>query len=105
MDTSLNRQAEIAFTIINASATAKALALQAVDLAREKKFDEAKKLIVEARESIGPGASAHGKLVQYEAGGNQFTVSLLLMHAEDQMLTTETIIIMAEQLIDVYKKL
>ena len=105
MDTSLNKQAEIAFKIINASATAKAHALEAVEFAKEKNFDKSLELISQARDALGPGSAAHGELVQYEAQGNLFQVSMLLMHSEDQLLNTETIIIMAEQLIEVYKKI
>ena len=44
-------------------------------------------------------------LVQQEAAGDPVTMSLLLTHVEDQMMSTETVKLMVTELIDLYRKL
>lgn len=45
---------------------------------------------------------AHASLIQKEAAGEKSEFSLLLMHAEDQLMTTETLKIVAEEFIELY---
>ena len=49
------------------------------------------------------GHRAHASLIQKEAEGEQTAFSLLLMHAEDQLMTTETLKIITEEFIDIYQ--
>ena len=49
--------------------------------------------------------SRHAKRVQQEAAGDPVTMSLLLTHVEDQMMSTETVKLMVTELIDLYRKL
>lgn len=51
------------------------------------------------------GDEQHAKLVQQEAAGDPVTMSLLLTHVEDQMMSTETVKLMVTELIDLYRKL
>ena len=51
------------------------------------------------------GHEQHAKLVQQEAAGDPVTMSLLLTHVEDQMMSTETVKLMVTELIDLYRKL
>ena len=46
------------------------------------------------------GHHAHASLIQKEAAGEKSEFSLLLMHAEDQLMTTETLKIVAEEFIE-----
>lgn len=43
--------------------------------------------------------------MQQEATGDPVTMSLLLTHVEDQMMSTETVKLMVTELIDLYRKL
>ena len=47
----------------------------------------------------------HLKLLANDAGGRSVHFSMLLMHAEDQLMGAETFRVLAEDFIDVYKKL
>ena len=51
------------------------------------------------------GDEQHAQLVQPEAAGDPVTMSLLLTHVEDQMMSTETVKLMVTELIDLYRKL
>lgn len=56
-------------------------------------------------EQYAVGHEQHAKLVQQEAAGDPVTMSLLLTHVEDQMMSTETVKLMVTELIDLYRKL
>ena len=58
-----------------------------------------------ADEQYAAGHEQHAKLVQQEAAGDPVTMSLLLTHVEDQMMSTETVKLMVTELIDLYRKL
>ena len=45
------------------------------------------------------GHVAHSELIQQEASGNHVVPSILLMHAEDQLMSAETIKVMALEII------
>lgn len=95
----------ICFQIISASGGAKSAYMAALEAAKEGNYEEAENMIKEGDEMLNQGHAPHATLVQQEAAGNSPEVSLILIHAEDQMMGAETFKAMVEQLIDVYKQL
>ncbi len=93
------------FTIISNVGAAKSTYMEALYLAKEEKFDEAIAKIEEGTVIFIEGHKAHMELVQKEASGEQVQFGLLLMHAEDQLMSTEVIKLMVLELIDVYRKI
>lgn len=89
----------ICFKIISAVGEAKSNYILAMQKAADKRFDEAQALIKEGEASYRRGHEAHASLIQQEASGDPVTVSLLLMHAEDQLMAAETTKLMAEEII------
>lgn len=79
--------------------------IEAIDLANDKKFDQAMEKISEGDTYFKEGHKAHAELIQKEAGGEKTVVDLLIVHAEDQMMSAETFKILAEKFIDLNKKL
>jgi len=49
------------------------------------------------------GHRAHSSLIHQEARGEKVELALLLMHAEDQLMATDTIKIIAQELIELHK--
>lgn len=88
-----------AFQIIATVGEAKSLYMEGIYLAKDHKFDEAIEKVKEGEKVFAEAHTLHFDLVQKEANGIELPFSLMLMHAEDQMLTTETIKILAEQII------
>lgn len=97
--------AGISFQIITFAGCAKSDAMMAIYAAKEGKFEEAEEKIKEAEKNLIEAEKQHADLVQDEAAGEKIDIPLLLMHAEDQMLTTQTLILMAKEFIDLYKKI
>lgn len=93
------------FQIISAVGTARSCYVEAVQEAKAGNFEKAEALIKEGEEAGVGGHHAHMGMIQKEASGEDIKTGLLLMHAEDQLMAAETIKIMAEEFIALYKKL
>jgi len=95
----------VAFQMISAAGTARGLYVEAVNLAREGKFAEAEKKIKEGDECYVEGHKAHGELLTKMANGEELVMDILMVHAEDQMMATETYKMFAEEIISLYQRL
>ena len=94
----------ICFQIISNSGSAKSCYVEAISKAKAKDYDGASKLFEEAETYFVEAHKVHTELIQKEAQGNDTEFSLLLMHAEDQMASCEMAKLLAEEIIDLYKK-
>ena len=94
----------VCFSLITASGAAKSNYIQAIDLARKGSFDEADALIDQADEYLNQAHAPHAKMVQEEAAGMHTPVNILLVHAEDQMATTESFKVMAQEFVKLYRE-
>jgi len=95
----------ICFEMIATNGSARSYFLEALEAAKRRDFIEADKLMEEGDKMLVEGHHAHGRLLEQEAGEDKVKVDLLLVHAEDQMMSAETFKIMASQFIDLYKML
>lgn len=93
----------ISFQIISAVGSAKSDYLEALSLAKKGKFKEAKEKILLGESSFIKGHEVHSQLISQEANGNNLDFSLLLMHAEDQLMSAEVIKILVQELIELYE--
>lgn len=95
----------ISFQIISAVGTARSLYIEAIQEAKKKNFDKAYQLIEEGEQAFKEAHHAHGDLIQKEATGEKTQIDLLLMHAEDQLMSADGFRIISEEFIEVYKSL
>lgn len=95
----------ISFQIISNVGMAKSLAIEAIRDVREGNYDLAKGKLAEGSNFMTEAHHAHTELIQKEANGEKVEFSLILMHAEDQMLSAETIIALASEMIEIYIEL
>ena len=94
------------FEIISYVGTAKSMYINAVQKAKEGDFDAAEELIKQGDEAYNGGHDVHMGLLKKEANGERNgEAPLILLHAEDQMAGTETMRVMATELIEVHKQL
>ncbi len=100
----LEQMQTIAFQMIATVGTAKSMYIEALQLAKKGEFEQAQNMYKEADEIYSEAHTLHFELVQKEASGEELPFSLMLMHAEDQMLNTETIKILISELIELHKK-
>lgn len=95
----------ICFEMISAVGTARSTYIEAIQEAKKGNFEKAENLIEEGGKIFVEGHHAHAKLIQAEAGGDKTEISLILIHAEDQLMSAEAFKIIATEMIDVYKQI
>ncbi len=94
----------ICFQLITAAGGAKSNYIGAIQKAKEGAYDEAEALIAEGDELMKQGHEPHTELIQKEAAGEDLHMGLILTHAEDQMMSAEVFKVLAEEMIELYKK-
>lgn len=95
---------EIDFRIIASAGTARSIYIEALNCAKQGNFEEAHAKIAEADTIYAGGHEAHQDLLQLQGEGTEMPFDLLLVHAEDQMMSAECFKIMAMEIIDIYEK-
>ncbi len=95
----------ICFQMITAAGGARSSFIEAIQQAKAGDIEAAKKSMEEGEEMFVEGHKAHGQLIAKEADGKGETPNLLLVHAEDQMMSAETFQILANEFIDLYTQL
>lgn len=91
----------ISFQIISTVGTARSCYIEAIKASRLGNFDEADRLVQEDLDAFVEGHRVHAELLQAEAKGEPVEMSLLLMHAEDQLMSAESFKILAEEFIGI----
>ena len=93
-----------AFQIIAAVGTARSCYIEAIHAAKAHDYEKAEKLIAQGDESFNQGHDAHLEMLGKEAEGDS-VACLLIIHAEDQLMSAEAFKLVAQELIDVYKEI
>ncbi|MDO5391351.1 MAG: PTS lactose/cellobiose transporter subunit IIA [Eubacteriales bacterium] len=93
------------FQLITYVGTARSCYINAIQCAKEGKFDEAAESLKMGDEAFAQGHDGHSDLLAKEANGELSETGILLIHAEDQLMSAEGFRIIAEEFIAVYKTL
>ena len=94
-----------AMELVGNSGESRSLSFEAMTLAREGKFDEAKSKISEAKEKMLKAHGTQTDLICAEADGEEFKVGLLMVHAQDHLMTSILARELAEEIIMLHEKL
>ncbi|ALS78431.1 MULTISPECIES: PTS lactose/cellobiose transporter subunit IIA [Planococcus] len=95
----------LSFTIILHAGNARSSSMEAIALAKNYKFDESRKKIAEAEEEFTIAHQQQTKLLQEEANGEVNLISVILVHAQDHLMTAITVKDLASEMIDMYEKM
>ncbi|WP_338961857.1 PTS lactose/cellobiose transporter subunit IIA [Spiroplasma endosymbiont of Lasioglossum villosulum] len=94
---------KISLEIISSAGKAKFLAIEAITLAKEAQFETALKMIDEANDNITKALQSHMSVIVEEGKGYQLPFSVLFMHSEDHLLTTQMMIEISKEFINLYQ--
>lgn len=94
----------IAFKIISSVGSARSAYIEAIGKAKAGDLSGAEKLIEEGNKLFIDGHGAHLKLLEGEANGDK-VLSLLIIHAEDQLMSAEGFKTIATEFIEAYKRI
>jgi PTS system cellobiose-specific IIA component len=94
------------FLMISYVGAAKSKFIEAVRKAEEGDFDGATSLLAEGDKDYLQGHDVHAKILARDAAGDDpLDFSILLVHAEDQMMSAETIRSLVDGLISICRRL
>ena len=91
---------EMSLEIITNVGTARSMYVEAVEAAKAGNFEEAHNLVAEGEKIFVNGHHAHADLVNAKIGVEELQYMFLVMHAEDQLMSAETLKIVCDELID-----
>ncbi|MBU3203956.1 PTS lactose/cellobiose transporter subunit IIA [Clostridium algidicarnis] len=96
---------EVIMELIMYGGDAKSNAMEAIQAAKLGNFELAKTKINEAEASLTKAHHAQTAMLTQEAQGNQITVTLLMVHGQDHLMTSMAFTDLAKEIIEVYKKI
>lgn len=96
---------QMAFQIILSAGNGKNLAYEAMKLMKENRFDEAEQKLEESNESFIEAHNAQTELLQAYAGGEEIVMEIIMVHAQDHLMTGMAYRDMVLEFLELYKKL
>lgn len=93
----------VAFEIILHSGDARSVVHEGFQLMREGKYDEAESKMEEANKKLLEAHKSQTSLLQSYASGEEVVMEVIMVHAQDHLMTTMTLREMAIELLAMYK--
>lgn len=91
------------FEIISHSGDSRGYTFQALKEARKNNMEEAEKLMDKANEELHLAHNTQTSLIQWEINGKPVEISLLMVHAQDQLMTAISENNLVKEMIEMYK--
>lgn len=101
---SQNEFQKMSFQIISYAGTAYSLFLKAIESARQKNYENAKKLLQEGEESLTGAHQAQTNLLVKEARGENVHCSVIMIHAQDHLMNAVLLKELAREFIMMYEE-
>ncbi|MGL4335635.1 MAG: PTS lactose/cellobiose transporter subunit IIA [Turicibacter sp.] len=96
---------EISFNIIATAGDAKNLAMEAIRESKVGNIAEARELIAQSRKGLVNAHKFQTQLIHAEANGEKTEMSVILVHAQDHLMTSMTFQQLAEEFVDMYERI
>lgn len=89
--------------IIAGAGDSKSYAMEAMQHARDGNFEEAERCIRDAKEALAATHEVQSELIRNEMIGEKTELSLLMVHAQDHLMSAVLVRELAEEIINLYK--
>ena len=89
--------------IVNAG-SARSSAIEAIQFAKEGNLAKAAESLQQAKETVNEAHHAQTELIQAEIRGERTPLNLLMVHAQDHLMTALVVIDLAQEFLDLYEK-
>ncbi|UOQ94542.1 PTS lactose/cellobiose transporter subunit IIA [Halobacillus shinanisalinarum] len=96
---------QVSFEIILHAGNARSSAMEALQVVKQGEYKQADNKMEEAESELHKAHQTQTSLLQKEASGERTTPSVLLVHAQDHLMTAMTLKDMAKEMIDLYKEI
>lgn len=94
----------VAFGIILSSGNARTIVHEAFAAMREGDYDKAEQLLEDANADMLEAHHAQTDLLQEYASGTEIKIEIIMVHAQDHLMTTMTLREVALEMLALYKK-
>ncbi len=94
-----------AMELVGNSGESRSLSFEAHYLAKEGKFEETQEKIKESKEKMLKAPSIQTELICKEADGEDMKIGLLMVHAQDHLMTAILARELVEEIINVHEKM
>lgn len=95
----------ISFQLILHSGNARSFAMEAFQDAKNKDFEMAEQKIKNAEDELSHAHQYQTQLIQGEASGDELELPIILIHAQDHLMTAMTLKDVAVEMIELRKEL
>lgn len=89
--------------MISGAGMAKSAYIEAVEKAKSTCFEEARQLVAKGDEYFTACHKIHAEMLSGNMGTLDRDLHFLIVHAEDQLMSAETVKILVEEIIDLYQ--
>ncbi|GAA0343543.1 MULTISPECIES: PTS lactose/cellobiose transporter subunit IIA [Oceanobacillus] len=96
---------QVSMNILMHAGNARDNLVKAFESIHNENFEEAKDSLKKAREEITTSHGIQTNTLQKEASGEQIRYSTLFAHAQDTMMTAQSEILIAENLLKIFEKI
>lgn len=101
----MDEQEQLVINLIVNAGSARSSAIEAIQYAKAGDFDKAEESMKTAKESVNEAHHSQTEMIQGEIRGEKTPLSLLMVHAQDHLMCGLVVIDLAQEFIDVYKKI
>ncbi len=95
----------IAMELVGNAGEARSLAFEALAQAKNKNFEKAKELLEESKQASLKAHHIQTDLICQEADGNKVEIGLLMVHAQDHLMTSILARELITEIIALYEKI
>lgn len=96
---------QIVINLIVNSGSARSSAIEAIQYAKAGDMEKANESLQQAKESVNEAHHSQTEMIQGEIRGEKTPLSLLMVHAQDHLMTSLVVIDLAQEFIDIYEKI
>ncbi|MCD7950721.1 MAG: PTS lactose/cellobiose transporter subunit IIA [Erysipelotrichaceae bacterium] len=101
----MDEQEMIIMNLIVNAGSARSSSIEAIQYAKAGDLDKAEESMQAAKETVNEAHHAQTEMIQAEIRGEKTPLNLLMVHAQDHLMTSLLCLDMAQEFIDIYKKL
>ena len=101
----MDEQEQTVINLIVNAGSARSSAIEAIQYAKAGDIEKADESIQTAKETVNEAHHAQTELIQAEIRGEKTPLNLLMVYAQDHLMCALVVIDLAQEFIDVYKKL
>lgn len=95
----------VAMELVGNAGEARSLAFEALAEAKKGNFEKAEELLNQSKEASLKAHHTQTELICNEADGNKIEIGLLMVHAQDHLMTSILARELISEMIEMYKKL